>query len=232
MADNSSYLDIVVFAVIAAFLIARLWSVLGRRNGDERQRPNPFVAPPSPPAADSTPSNVTPFPGPRHTDASPAVPPVVVPDNGPLSLAAGLERVRGVDHSFNEKQFLQGAKAAFTMIVQSFAEGDLETLRPLLDDGVFASFESAIKTRLAVGQSLSTRIQALKDADVHAAKVNGTRMLITVQFVSEQINILRDSSGNIVEGDETRAEEIIDTWTFARDGQSTDPNWLLVETKA
>lgn len=220
-----SVLDIIIFAAVAAFLIMRLWLVLGRRNDDEPQRPNPFATPAHPNHDEEDvmvlPERAKPLPAPGVTAAGHAA----------ASLVGGLEQIKEVDPSFDEKQFLQGAKTAFTGIVKAFAQGDLSRVARLLGPVVYEQFDSAIKGREAAAQKLETRIERVTEAEVTAAKLEGTRATLKVGFVSHQTNVKRDKEGKVIEGDPEKAEEIHDLWTFARDLKSENPNWLLVETQ-
>lgn len=218
------FIEIVIFAMIAAFLVYRLRSVLGRRTGEERQRPNPYTPPVRP--QQNGPDNVVPLPDRgRVAEAAPA-------DTGePVSLAAALAQIRSADPSFDEKVFLQGASAAFTMVVEAFARADTATLRPLLSDDVYDNFAGAIRERQTAGETLETRIDRIRDADVVEARLDGRTAFVTVKFVSDQMNVTRGADGAVVDGDADKVVEVTDIWTFARNIRSRDPNWLLVETR-
>jgi len=224
MGEGFYFLDIIVFAMIAGFLVYRLRSVLGRRHGEERQRTNPFAVDQ---AGQALPDNVIPLPdrGRTPVDSSPPAP------DEPFSLATGLAQIKGVDPSFDEKAFLQGARAAFGMIVGAYAQGDTATLRPLLSDDVYDSFAAEIRRRLAAGEKHETRIERIKDADVIEARVDGRTARVTVKFASDQIIVSRGADGTVLDGDPDRLMEIIDIWTFARNPRARDPNWALVETR-
>jgi predicted lipid-binding transport protein (Tim44 family) len=116
------------------------------------------------------------------------------------------------------------------MIVDAFARGDTEALRPLLADDVYAGFKEAIEQRQAADETLETEVVAIKQADAVEARLDGTWALVTVRFVSDQVNVTRDAEGNIVDGDPEQLAEIVDLWTFGRDTASRDPNWELVST--
>lgn len=224
MGEGFYFLDIIVFAMIAGFLVYRLRSVLGRRTGEERQRPNPFVADPN---AQPLPDNVIPLP-----DRGRPVPDSSAPDpDEAFSLAAGLAQVKAADPSFDEKPFVQGARGAFTLIVGAYAQGDTAALRPLLSDDVYDSFAAEIRRRLAAGEKHETKIQRIKDADVLEARVDGRTALVTVKFVSDQIIVTYGADGAVLDGDPDRLLEIVDIWTFARNTRARDPNWSLIETR-
>jgi predicted lipid-binding transport protein (Tim44 family) len=225
MSDGFAYLDIIFFAMIAAFIAFRLRSVLGRRTGNERRRPDPFQAP----AANRTNDNVVSLPerG-RPAEVVPDAPASAAPDQ-PLDVA--IASVRRVDRSFNPEEFLQGARAAFTMIVEAFARGEKDALRPLLAPDVFQRFSTAIDDRSRRGETLSTELVAIHAAEISGAGTEGSRVRVTIRFESDQVNVTRNTQGEVVEGDPSAVERIVDIWTFERDSRSRDPNWQLVETR-
>src|SRR5205814_1071523 len=141
-----------------------------------------------------------------------------------------LAQVQDADRGFDPEQFLQGARAAFEMIVAAFAEGDKAQLRPLLSDEVFSRFAAAIDERNAAKETLETRILQLKTAEVVGAVLNGRTAQVTVELVSDQINVLRAHDGSIVDGHPDTPIEKTDFWTFVRDTRAADPNWVLVAT--
>jgi predicted lipid-binding transport protein (Tim44 family) len=218
MGDFPHYFDIILFAMVAAFLVLRLRSVLGRRTGNERPH-DPVLR-----RAEAPADKVVALAG-----RTPAPPPVVTAPPAD-AVAAGLERIRGTDPGFDPPQFLEGARAAFEMIVGAFAAGDQARLRPLLADEVYTPFAAAIDERAAAGETLETRIIGLKRLDITEAALAGRLSRVTVKFVSDQINVLRAHDGSIVDGDPDHAVEKTDFWTFARDTRSSDPNWVLEAT--
>ena len=220
MGDFPHYFDIILFAMVAAFLVLRLRSVLGRRTGNERRR-DPIVR-----RAEPTGDKVIAF-GQRPNGAAPAPATTEPPGD---AVAAGLARIRDADPGFDPPQFLEGARAAFEMIVAAFAEGDKDKLRPLLSDEVYRPFCTAIDERGAAHETLESRILALKQIDISEAELDGRAARVTLKIVSDQINVVRAHDGSIVDGDPEHAIEKTDFWTFARDTRSTDPNWALVAT--
>ena len=229
MSDGFAYLDILFFAMVAAFIAFRLRGVLGRKTGHERPRADPI----SRRTAARGNDNVVPLP-----ERGPASPPspedaaAPTPNGQGDPAMAGVAAIKRAEPGFNLDHFLQGARAAFAMIVEAYAKGDKAVLRPLLADEVFAQFSGAIDGRERAGHVLSTELVAMSGAERAAAALQGTRARVTVRFTSEQINVTRDTAGNVVEGDPRQIETIVDVWTFERDPRSRDPNWQLVETGA
>jgi predicted lipid-binding transport protein (Tim44 family) len=224
MSEGFAYIDILFFAMVAAFIALRLRSVLGRRTGHERRRTGGF----GPARPNGAADNVVALPE-RSTAQSEAD--AAIPGLADKAVKSGLTQIRLADQKFDPKSFLDGARAAFEMIVEAYAAGDKATLRPLLDDDVYRGFERAIDQRQAAGQTFETQLTAVPAAEIVGAEMRGRLARVTVRFKSEQINLLRDAQGKVVEGDPQTAEEVVDLWTFERDTASPDPNWTLVETR-
>jgi len=213
------YFDIILFAMVAGFLVLRLRSVLGRRTGNERRRD--LFPRRAAPAADKVATVVEP----DKRIARPAG------DASPADVVAeGLNRIRRADPSFDPAHFIEGARTAFEMIVAAFAKGEKAELRPLLSDEVFRRFAMAIDERVAAKEALETQIERLDSVDIVEAELVARTAQVTLKLVSHQINVTRAMDGSIVDGAPGRAVEKTDYWTFARDTRSTDPNWVLVAT--
>jgi predicted lipid-binding transport protein (Tim44 family) len=141
-----------------------------------------------------------------------------------------LEQIRSLDHSFAPQQFLDGAKAAYEMIVTGFAAGDKKSLKTLLSKDVYSGFASAIDDRKKHGMEMNTQFIGIDHAEIFNAELEGKKALITIRFVSELVSVVKDKSGKIVDGDVTETQNITDVWTFERNMSSRDPNWRLVAT--
>jgi predicted lipid-binding transport protein (Tim44 family) len=231
-------LDLILYAVIAVVILTRLWSVLGTRNDGDIERPNPFAVP-----ADDKKSGQTqdaafaanPRPGDRPNDR-PGNRPVLLKtfQAAPASLAGGLEQVKQLDPAFDEKQFLQGARAAFTMIIEDFAQGDMARSERFLAPAVLAHFRAALEARRQAGQTLENKIDGIAEAEIIAARTDGKQAYLTVRFVSRQQTTLRDAAGQTIGGSGNssgdKLDEVTDIWTFVRDTASIDPNWQLAST--
>lgn len=214
-------IDLILFAMVAAFLVLRLRSVLGRRTGFER--PPGEAAPGGGPAAPALEADAPPPPAPGAGNRS-------VPDpRSPVGQA--LMRIRGADPSFDPVAFLGGAEGAFRMIVEAFAAGDRDTLRNLLSDDAFAGFDGAIAAREQAGETQRTEIRAVQDMAIEQADLRGSVADVTVRIVSDQVNVTTARDGSISAGAEA-VTEITDLWTFQRDLQVSDPTWKLVGTRS
>lgn len=213
-------IDLILFGMIAAFLVLRLRSILGKRQGFER------------------PPEAAPRPDLRVVDDGvaagphpvPAAPDRALPD--PSSPAGRALMAMGeTDRNFNPAHFLDGAEQAFRMIVAAFAAGDRATLRPLLSDDTYAAFDGAITAREQEGETQRTEIRAIDSATIEAAELRGTRASITVHFTSDQVNLTLGRDGREVAGTDA-VTEIRDIWTFERDLGSPDPTWRLVAARS
>jgi predicted lipid-binding transport protein (Tim44 family) len=222
MGEFQQYFDVILFAMIAAFLVLRLRSVLGRRTGNERRR-DLFVRRERRPGREQVPALAEP----ANNSSMPASP------AGPVDpVVEGLSQIRRADPSFDPPQFLEGARIAFEMIVTAFAKGDKAGLRPLLSDEVFQQFATAIDERAAAKETLETRILRLDSADIVEAELLGHTAQTTLKLTSHQTNVTRAVDGSIVDGDPEHPIEKTDYWTLARDTRSSDPNWVLVATSS
>jgi len=207
MSGGIPFLDILIFAIIAIFLGLRLRSVLGRRDGFEQDLRR------DPDAVEAM-SEI-------RTKAKPQ----------DLVSGEGIEAIANADTLFSEKEFLKGASAAYGMILEAFADGDMETLKPLLGYEMNAGFAQAIRDRGKAGETLSINLVSLDDVKIHKARLTEGVASITVEYHSQQKRILKAEDGGIIEGANDATEAFIDHWTFERDISSRDPNWLLVETE-
>lgn len=208
---------IILFAVVAAFLALRLYAVLGKRTGAEQPLPKP--------AEERSP--VAPLP--RTIDVTPEV-----RESGGRNIEAtaesGLRAVIAADPSFDVGQFIEGAKAAYRMILEAFWKGDEETLGWLVEDDVRSGFAEAIAERKAAGHVLENRLIAIERAIIADASVEGKLARVSVRFDADIAAVTRDQDGNLVAGSLSDAVETHDVWTFARNLRSDDPNWKLIET--
>src|SRR5690606_25114777 len=149
---------------------------------------------------------------------------------GNPDVAQGLKALAAADPGFGPKSFLEGAKAAYEMIVTAFAQGDRKTLRNLLDKEVYDGFERAIAEREAAGHTVDFTFVGLPKIEISGAELDKRNALMTIRFQAEVVSATRDSDGNLIEGNADQVRTIADEWTFARNPKSRDPNWKLVAT--
>lgn len=234
MGDGFQFIDILFFAMVAAFLALRLRSVLGRRDGHEGGHRDPFKPLPEKPkrANGEADDNVVRLPD-RNAEAEAAEQEKIkVAAHGDETLAAGLTQIRVADPAFDPESFASGAKVAFEMILDAFAAGDTGTLKSMLSPDVFADFQQAIRSRQEAGETLKYTLVGVRKAEIVEAYMNGSNADVTIKFVSEQINATLDKEGKVVGGDLNQVVDVTDFWTFRRDTRSRDPNWALVATRS
>lgn len=215
---SSPIIQLLVLAAIAIFLILRLRDVLGTREGFEKpavtrktgeRDTRRFEVIEGGPDADIN----------DHVDeGSPA--------------ASALAAMKAIEPSFNVGEFLGGARGAYEMILMAFEAGELSKIRPFLADDVYESFASVVEDRAAKGLTIEAEFVGMRELKLIDAEFDpDTREgEITVRFIGELTSVVRDKSGEIVEGNPKEVKRQKDAWTFARVLGSDNPNWLLVAT--
>ena len=222
---GSELIDIILLGLLAGFIAFRLYSVLGRRTGHERAREDQLRMP------DGAETNPKPAPSKDNVVTLPERPAQAsAGSSGMTPLARALMDIKLADRNFDTERFVSGARQAYEMIVTSFARSERDTLRPLLSDDVFDTFERAIKSREARNIRVDFTFLKLKSSRVSGAEMKGRTAEVTVTFESEVMMAGYDPSGALVEGDAKTPHSVTDIWTFARDTSSRDPNWALVAT--
>jgi predicted lipid-binding transport protein (Tim44 family) len=220
--------EIVILAMIAAFLGLRLYSVLGRRAEHEEEpipgrfdnhagpagAPRPIAQPRE--AAERQPAN----PALRVRDLPATTPPA----------ERGLRDITAADRRFDAFAFLDGARGAYRMILEAFWRGDKDELRQLCDGDVYSAFAAAIDARTAAGETLDNRLVRIEETTITDASFNAPYARITVRFRADIAAVTRNAEGQVVAGSLHDAIEAVDIWTFRRDVSSADPDWLLDET--
>jgi len=210
---------IVILALVALFIGLRLYSVLGERTGHEQQ---PILKPAESDARAA----------PRVTQpvaTQPAAPEAgdlaYIPTAGP-----GVRAILAADSTFDVARFLEGAKAAYRMILEAFWKGDLDTLRSHVEPHIYEAFAASVEQRAKDGLTLDNRVVAIDQAVISEATLERGVALITVRFEADIAAVTRAADGQVVAGSVSDAVQTRDLWTFRRDTGSRDPNWLLVET--
>ena len=224
MGGGFGLFDIILFAMLAAFLVYRLRSVLGKRTGHEHRRSDTFAAPEN--ASETGNDNVISLPDRAPEEAATAD----IPEDSPLS--GGITQIKIADPSFEVGSFLSGAQSAFEMIINAYATGDGKTLNTLLSAEVYENFASAIRARELANNTQESTLVGIDSAEVVEAEMRDNDAVVTVKFVSEQINATIDDNGEVVDGDRNTVVTVTDIWSFARDTRSSDPNWKLVATRS
>lgn len=225
MGEGFQYGDLIFLALVALFIGFRLRAMLGKQTGfDPREAWKQATR-----------------------DAQPQDKVIQIPDRiskaqqqeeesileklkGNTTVTDGLKAIKQADAQFSPTEFIAGAKMAFEWVVSAFSKGDRDKLRMLLSDERYKEFTREIDANMQAGRQQDTTLVAITAADILEAALVGTKAQVTVQFVTEQISVIRDKDGNIISGDASAIENVVDTWTFERDTNSRDPNWKITLT--
>jgi predicted lipid-binding transport protein (Tim44 family) len=214
---GSQLLEIVLIASVAGFVLFRLYTVLGRRTGNERPPQDNY-------RFGSLPAQDTVGTAPKQVGVS--------PDRPSDPVASGLFDIGLADRAFDRDQFVKGARAAYEMILTAFAANDRETLKPLLSTEVFAAFDSVMSRREQNGETAALTLVGFSDVKIIAAALKGTTAEVTLAFGARLISATTAKDGKVVDGDPKSVQDVTDVWTFTRDVRARDPNWILVATSS
>ncbi|WP_417278593.1 Tim44/TimA family putative adaptor protein [Celeribacter sp.] len=220
---GNSLLSILVLAGIAIFLILRLRSVLGTREGFEKPRAD--------------------FPGAEEATTVKRDFEVIeggvdhdIIDNVEAGTRAAdnLAAIKRVDPNFNVSEFLSGARGAYEMILMAFEHDELESIQPFLSEDVYEAFSSVVEDRQSKGLTIESQFVGLRELQIIDADLDRAtdEAEIKIRFVGETSSVVRNAEGEIVQGDPKAINRQKDIWTFARHLNSDDPNWQLVATGA
>jgi predicted lipid-binding transport protein (Tim44 family) len=217
--------SIVLLAMIAAFLGMRLYSVLGKRTGHEQEP----VLPRRDERAAPSPVRL------EDGETSPSLTAATADTSGLVYEPAaeiGLRQLLASDRNFDAGRFMEGAEAAYRMILEAYWKGDRDTLRDLCDDDSYEAFVEAIEARDARGEKLENRLVGIESAKITAVEMDRKEARITVRYQADISAITRDADGKLIAGSMSDASRTDDLWTFRRAIGSDDPNWLLDEIEA
>ena len=216
---NSSLLSLLVLAGIAIFLILRLRSVLGTREGHETP------AAPRPGPSETRRRDFEVIEGGPDRDITDHV------EDGSES-ARALAAMKLAEPGFSVSEFLQGARGAYEMILMAFENGDVDELRPFLADDVMETFETVIRQRQEQGLTIDASFIGVRELTLDSASFDRATGVgeITVRFVGELTSVVKNADGQVIEGDPNEIKRQRDVWTFARNMGADDPNWELVAT--
>ena len=200
------FLDIIIFAIIAIFLVYRLKNILGQNSEGNEQNNQIDIG-------KKEFSNVVKL-GNLDIDKT----------------KANKRSISKIDPTFNEDEFLKGAQNFFQMVINSFVKGDLEDIVKYIDDKLVKSFKLVIDERLKEGESLKIEILKVKSIKIKDVKELKISLRLSVLFETEQIKVLKDNKGKVIDGDPKKSILVKDLWTFEKEINSKDMNWKLVET--
>jgi predicted lipid-binding transport protein (Tim44 family) len=215
--------SIVLLAMIAAFLGMRLYSVLGKRTGHEQEPVLPRErAATAPVRLDEGDSASAAAPAPADTSGLVYEP----------AAEAGLRQLLATDRNFDAGRFMEGAEAAYRMILEAYWKGDRDTLRDLCDDDSYDAFVEAIAAREARGETLDNRLIGIDSARITAVEMSRGEARVTVRYHADISAVTRDAEGKLIAGSMSDAAQADDLWTFRRQIGSNDPNWVLDEAES
>ncbi len=215
----SQYLDIIILLVVIVLIFQKLKTVLGTRpEMEERQEADLKAAKILTVVAKEIEKQ-------EQTNAP------IISSESTAELSDTDKTLKEIPN-FNKESFLTSAKKAFELIVTSFAKGDTQTLEMLVNSKLYKKFQEIINKRADEGITSETDFIGFDSAEITHAEISKNNIAkITVKFISEQVNLLRNKEGEVIEGDEQYIQNITDVWTFERALTSTSPNWLLASTK-
>lgn len=220
-------LDIFFYAALAGYIFYKLYTVLGRKDGADTAS---HIGAPLGKAGTQPKAGIL---GRKDIPTKPVQTVneqanIVEPELKDKALQAQVEAIRAVDGSFSVAYFLNGAKAAFEMLLQAYNEGDKKTLRSLLSDEAFKPFEQELERQALAKRKSQTTLVSIQSADIKSIKLVRKIATIAVEFVTEQISVVKDAEDKIIEGDPADVDNVTDMWVFERDLTSGDPNWTIV----
>ncbi len=202
------FIDIIIFAIIAIFLVYRLKSILGQNSEGKEQNNKIDIG-----KKDFT--NVVKL-GNRQTDLN--------------DEKTNKDSIYDEGANFNEKEFLKGAQNFFGMVIDCFVKGDLKNIEMYIDKKLIKNFQSVIDERLQEEETLKINIIKMVSIKTKDVKKLKNFLRVSVLFETEQIKVLKDKKGKIIDGDQKKSILVKDLWTFEKKADSNDLNWILVET--
>ena len=217
--NNIPYIDILILAMIAIFIINRLKNVLGKKTGNEQDIVEKF-------SRGKTNFKESP---PDQTSVSEKKQATVkdVFFHSDPKINSILRKIYNEDQNFEPKDFLSGSKKAFEYIIKNYSEENLEPLRNLLSKSIYNDFKDQIDQRIEKSQNLDITIIGIKRAEIVGANLKSNIANISVKFNSDQVQVLKDLKGKIIEGDNNQILTIDEEWSFSKNLKNKDPNWIL-----
>ena len=217
--NNIPYIDILILAMIAIFIINRLKNVLGKKTGNEHDIVEKYSRGKAN-FKESPPDKIS-----KSNQNQKTVNDVFFHNDPKIN--SDLREIYNQDENFDSKEFLDGSKKAFEFIIKNYSEEKLEPLKKLLSSSIYKDFKSQIDARVKKSQNLDITIIGIKSAEIVNASLKSKIALICVKFSSEQVQVVKDLEGKIVEGDNNQILSIDEKWSFSKNLKSKDPNWTL-----
>ncbi len=224
--------DLIVLGAVAAFIILRYRAMLGESRGRDAEDIKKSRSEDMAEAPVVRASSRVAEPKPESNPGVKERVPHTISENE--AVISGLNQIAASDPRFDALEFLEGAKAAFDMVIDAFNTRDRETLSMLLTENVYRDFDRVLDAQAASSRHASTTLVAMRKAEITNARTTAIGGVmhaeITVVFETSQIHLTKDSAGTVVEGDASREETVRDDWVFIRPIKSTTPDWKISET--
>lgn len=227
------FIDIIILALIAFFIFLRYRSTLGKDIGHKPDNSSQLRQQ----MGKQLDERVISMPGaardvPEQEDTPPSLESEIEAENIlDTDVIDGLQDIKNANESFSLSEFMSGARIAFEWVLNAFNEGDKKTLQKLMVQEVYQDFGQAIDERANAENIPHTTLVSIESAEITHVELEKKRMArITVQFTSEQIHIVKNKTGEIIEGDSSTVQKVIDEWEFERDIRSNDPAWKIIGT--
>ncbi len=221
--NNIPYIDILILAMIAVFIINRLRNVLGKKTGNESDIVEKFTQKKTN-YKESDPDSVTNTKSRSKNNFGKQT------LHSDKKINNSINQILKIDPNFETSSFCDGAKKAFEFILKEYSNNNLEGLVKLVSKNMYTAFESQIKEREKAGESLEITVISVKDPEIKNIKIEKKNIAhIKLCFDSEQVQIMKDKNGKIIDGDNNQILAIKESWTFSKNLKSDDPNWILEE---
>ncbi|MCX7343486.1 MAG: Tim44/TimA family putative adaptor protein [Proteobacteria bacterium] len=210
--------EILLFAVLSVYLFYRLWSVLGTRTGQEKQRQWP--------RPENTDTNVIILP---QKNVAQTQTEIIV--ESPQPFVEQIKMIKKSIKDFSIDKFQVGACNAFRAVLTAFAAGDNKRLEQLVSPKIAKEFQQAVKARTKQKETLNIDIKSV-EAEIEEMHVDKSIAEILVHFTSDQIVTTLSKEGEIIDNTNQLTNRMIDRWTFQKNLAETGPAWLLVKTES
>lgn len=224
--NEFQFIDIIFLAAVAAFIAFKLRGVLGRDSGADPGTPRPR-------RAEEERGRVIPMPGagqPPAPEKQAAEDILLLAGMDDPDISKALIEIKKEDHAFSVGGFLDGARTAFEWVFDAFVKKNRRMLKSLLAKDIYEDFVRELDRVEAEERRPDSTLVAIRSAEIAGAELKKGAARITVKFVSEQVTVLRDKEGHIVEGDPSRTDTVENEWVFERNLKSGNPNWTVVAT--
>jgi predicted lipid-binding transport protein (Tim44 family) len=225
MNDTMPYVDIIILALIAGFILLRLRNVLGQKPSDDYTK---FMRPPKPEETSREPV-VQIIEKTLKNKMKEEKDPAAAALSDPTVIAA-VKDMKAKDAHFSVTHFLSGAGMAFEMVHEAFSKGDKQGLALLLSEALLKDFSAEIDARTAQEEKTESTLISVPSKEIIRASLIGNTARVDVKFTSEQVIVTRDTKGGIVSGSPSESQHVVDEWSFERDVTAKNPNWKIIET--